>query len=311
MLQEFSGDFIQWLRGFYYTATCGNMTAAMKQMHRNQSALTYQIKCLEKEFGVKLFTGTKNNRILTEEGKLLLSRASQLFSFINELRQQLVNMPSDVHGELRIEAMFSFYNHILPQLVERFATRHSGVMFRLTSSLLESRLFEDVASNRVDMGILSSSRIPEEFMSIPLFLSELVLITPRGVQLDASHLSLEDLASLQLGAPTPKSSLWLNVSLQCQQYGITLKPKHIIDHQDCLLRCVASGLCCTILDRFVVDDIHQPGQFNIYPLKKFFRPRQYYVVMQKESPYQYPQVKAFFAFLMREFEVEDAERSGE
>ena len=28
MLPEFSGDFIQWLRGFYYTATCGSMTAA-------------------------------------------------------------------------------------------------------------------------------------------------------------------------------------------------------------------------------------------------------------------------------------------
>lgn len=87
MLPEFSGDFIQWLRGFYYTATCGSMTAAMKKMNRNQSALTYQIKSLEKEFGVKLFTGTKNNRVLTEEGKLLLTRASQIFSSINDLRQ--------------------------------------------------------------------------------------------------------------------------------------------------------------------------------------------------------------------------------
>lgn len=178
MLQEFSGDFIQWLRGFYYTATCGNMTAAMKVMHRNQSALTYQIKSLEKEFGVKLFNGTKNNRALTEEGKFLLSRASQLFAFINELREQLVKLPSEARGKLHIGAMFSFYNHILPQLVERFAQRHPDALFRLQSGFLESRLFEDVSNGSLDMAILSSSRIPEEFATVPLFLSELVLATP-------------------------------------------------------------------------------------------------------------------------------------
>lgn len=306
MLQEFSGDFIQWLRGFYYTATCGNMTAAMKEMHRNQSALTYQIKNLEKEFGVKLFTGTKNNRVLTEEGKLLLNRAAQLFGFIRELREQLAHLPSEVKGELRLSAMFSFYNHILPQLVEKFATRHPDVLFRLHSGMLEKDVFDAVLSGTVDMGLLASMNIPDELVSIPLFRTDLVLITPARLRLNPDQLTLEQISHLQLGSSELKSSLWLNITGQCQRYGITLKPKHIIDHQDCLLHCVASGLCSTILDAFVVEDVNFRGALNVYPLTRYFKPRQYYLVMQKQSPYQYPQVKAFYRFLLGEFEVGDA-----
>ena len=305
MLPEFSGDFIQWLRGFYYTATCGSMTAAMKKMHRNQSALTYQIKSLEKEFGVKLFTGTKNNRILTEEGKLLLTRASQLFSSINDLRQQLINLPSEVRGELRIMAMFSFYNHILPYLVERFASRHQDVFFHLHTCQMEKTLFEEVDSGRVDMGILSSNRIPDDFATVPLFKTDVVLVTPAHVRLEGEHITLADIQGLQLASVSPRSSLWLNINLQCHQYGVTLKPKHIIDQQDCFLRCVAAGMCSTLIDRFVVDDFPDACAFNVYSLQKYFRPRQYYLVMQKKSVYHYPQIKAFYAFLMHEFEVPD------
>lgn len=305
MFPEFSGDFIQWLRGFYYTATCGNMTNAMKVMNRNQSALTYQIKSLEKEFGVKLFSGTKNNRVLTEEGKLLLNRATQLFGFIQELREQLVNLPSEVRGELRISAMFSFYNHVLPQLVERFSALHHEVCFRLNSGFLENKLFEDVANGNVDMAILSSSRIPEDLLSVPLFTSELVLVTPQFIRPpEKEKVSLPFIQSLQLGAPTLNSSLWLNVVSQCQQYGYSLKPKHIIDHQDCLLRCVSAGMCSAILDGFVVDDMPGSMRMNVYSLRHLFKSRPYYLIMQKNAPYQYPQVKAFYAFILREFEVD-------
>lgn len=303
MLQEFSGDFIQWLRGFYYTATSGNITSAMKHMNRNQSAITYQIKSLEKEFGVKLFSGTKNNRILTDEGRLLLSRASQLFAFINNLREQLVHLPSEIKGELHIISMFSFYNHLLPQLVEKFSQKNREVQFRLHSSTFENDLFETIISGKSDMGILASARIPEELFSIPLFRTDLVLITPSRLRLDPARLTLEDISALELGASPLKSSLWLNISLQCQMYGVTLKPKHIVDQQDCLLKCVEAGLCSTILDQFVVEDIANVSHMNVYSLKNIFRPRQYYLVTLKDTPYQYPQVKAFYSFLLHEFEI--------
>ncbi|MBW1913143.1 MAG: LysR family transcriptional regulator, partial [Deltaproteobacteria bacterium] len=51
MIEEMGGDFLQWLRGFYYVAKRGSMTLAALEMGRNQPTISHQIKCLENEFG--------------------------------------------------------------------------------------------------------------------------------------------------------------------------------------------------------------------------------------------------------------------
>jgi len=47
MIDEFSGDFLQWLRGFYYVAKTGSVSLAALEMGRNQPAISHQIKSNE------------------------------------------------------------------------------------------------------------------------------------------------------------------------------------------------------------------------------------------------------------------------
>lgn len=306
MLPEFSGDFIQWLRGFYYTATCGSMTAAMTKMNRNQSALTYQIRSLEQEFGVKLFSGSKTNRVLTEEGKFLLSKAMLLFSQIDALRGQLAHLPATVKGPLTISSMFSFYNHVLPDLVHVFSQQYPEVSFRLIPEMLESKLFEDISSNKVDVGILASERIPDDFLAIPLFKTDITLFASPQAKLPPENmLDLTDIAQMPIVAPSVHSSLWQNILRQAQRYGVKLNPRHIIMHQDCLVRCVSQGLGVSMLDRFVLEDALFAQKIQAVSLSRFFRPRQYYMVLSQSGAYQYPQVKAFLNFMKQQFEIAD------
>ena len=46
MIEEFNGDFLQWIRGFYYVARTGSITRAARKMNRSQSSVSYQIQCL-------------------------------------------------------------------------------------------------------------------------------------------------------------------------------------------------------------------------------------------------------------------------
>jgi DNA-binding transcriptional LysR family regulator len=55
MINEFKGDFFQCLRGFYYVAKVGSVSAAAIGMGRRQPTITHQIRSLEECFGVKLF----------------------------------------------------------------------------------------------------------------------------------------------------------------------------------------------------------------------------------------------------------------
>jgi DNA-binding transcriptional LysR family regulator len=69
------GDFLQWLRGFYYVAKRRSVTQAAMEMRRNQPTISHQIKCLESEFGVALFERSSGKMELTPEGRALLEKA--------------------------------------------------------------------------------------------------------------------------------------------------------------------------------------------------------------------------------------------
>ena len=46
MIEELNGDFLQWLRGFYYVAQTGSIRRAAQMMNRNPSTISYQIRSL-------------------------------------------------------------------------------------------------------------------------------------------------------------------------------------------------------------------------------------------------------------------------
>ena len=59
---------------FYIVAKNGSISAAANILFISQPAITFQIKKLEEQLDVSLFTRTKHGVILTEEGKLCEGR---------------------------------------------------------------------------------------------------------------------------------------------------------------------------------------------------------------------------------------------
>lgn len=300
MLPEFNGDFIQWLRGFYYTATTGSMSAATEQMRRNQSAITHQIRGLEKEFGVKLFSGTKNSRVLTEEGKYLLMKTIELFSVINEIRSHISALPSDVHGEIILSAMYSAFNYYLPPVISRFSAVYPDVKFSIAGEVYQGDLYDKLHSRAADLGIISADDIPEEFHAEPLFKSELVLITPATYPLPTDRsVTLEEISRLPIIAPPLNSTLWIFLQRQFKRYGINLQYKHTVGQQEAIKEYVAQGIGVSILDKFACS-----GQIMekicVHNINNFIPPRQYYLVWRRDTAYSYPHIRAFIDFLLRE-----------
>ena len=71
---------IRTLRYFLMTAREENMTRAAELLHVTQPTLSKAMKSLEDELGRKLFTRHSFSIRLTEEGRLLRSRAEDLVS---------------------------------------------------------------------------------------------------------------------------------------------------------------------------------------------------------------------------------------
>ncbi len=90
------------LRTFLAVARLGNITRAADQLHLTQPALSKQIKALEEELGVLLFTRLPSGMALTSSGQLLLPQAERALHAATELLNQAKAMRGEVAGSVRL-----------------------------------------------------------------------------------------------------------------------------------------------------------------------------------------------------------------
>ena len=75
-----------------------NITRAAEKLNMSQPPLSNQIKALEEELGVQLFTRGKRRLELTEEGGLLLRRAVQIQELADKTRQEIASLREGMTG---------------------------------------------------------------------------------------------------------------------------------------------------------------------------------------------------------------------
>lgn len=99
-------DFRQ-LRYFLAVAEAGQITAAADKLHIAQPPLSYQMKLLETELGVKLFVRGPHGVTLTGSGELLRKRAEQLLELAASSKKEVMNYGGGLCGVLPIGAISS------------------------------------------------------------------------------------------------------------------------------------------------------------------------------------------------------------
>ena len=296
MIPEFSGDLIQWLRGFYYTVQTGSMSAATTFMNRNQSALTHQIKSLEEELGVKLFSGNRGKRELTAEGKFLLEKTIHIFEQLNAIRDNIGSLPKELQGEIRIVAVHTVLQHYLPKRITEFSRSYPDIQFQLQGVACREPILDLIASGRYDLGIMSAENVPEEFHVTPLFKSNVVLLTPiAGPYALTSVRHLEQLAVLPCLLPPENSTMEPFLKREFGRYGIHTRNSHMISHFETAKVYVSSGLGITFVDEFVCTPVDRE-RMNVIPMNNFFSQRAFSLIRRRDA-FVPPRIDAFIKFL--------------
>lgn len=74
------------LKAFISVAEIGRMDAAARHLGYSQAAITYQIQCLERSLGFKLFTRHPNGARLTRDGRSVLPSARAALMLMGDMR---------------------------------------------------------------------------------------------------------------------------------------------------------------------------------------------------------------------------------
>lgn len=93
---------IRVLRYFLEMAREGNMSRAAQKLHITQPTMSKQLRDLENELGVKLYTRTNYNIELTEAGHLLQKRAHDIVDLTDKTTLEFQNLATLAEGTIYI-----------------------------------------------------------------------------------------------------------------------------------------------------------------------------------------------------------------
>ncbi|OOM16009.1 LysR family transcriptional regulator [Clostridium saccharobutylicum] len=132
---------IKQLKYFYVIAEEGQITSAAKKLHIAQPPLSYQLKNLEDELGVKLVERGSRSIKLTDAGVILYKRAKQILSLTKSTVDELKDFKQGISGTLSIGTVSSSGASLLDSRLNIFHDKYPFINFEIhegnTYELLE------------------------------------------------------------------------------------------------------------------------------------------------------------------------------
>ncbi len=90
------------LHYFWAVAKEGGVARASERLNLTPQTISGQLTLLEERLGIKLFTRVGRNLEITEQGRLVLSYADEIFSLGSELEETIHQLPATLPQQLRV-----------------------------------------------------------------------------------------------------------------------------------------------------------------------------------------------------------------
>jgi DNA-binding transcriptional LysR family regulator len=144
---------VRLLRTFVVVSQRRNFTVAAQELFLTQSAVSQQIRTLETELGVALFTRSRTRTELTAAGRSLVPRAERMIAAADEIKAHFA-ADRRVTGSLRIVAATVASSYLYVGLYERFARSHPDVALTIETGIGVAAAVERVVGGRADVAFM-------------------------------------------------------------------------------------------------------------------------------------------------------------
>jgi DNA-binding transcriptional LysR family regulator len=144
---------VRLLRTFVVVSERRNFTSAAEVLFLTQSAVSQQIRALETELGVALFTRSRTHTELTAAGRSLLPRAERMIAAADEIKAHFTG-DRDLAGPLRIVAATIASSYLYVGLYERFARSHPDVALAIETGIGKPAAVERVVRGDADIAFV-------------------------------------------------------------------------------------------------------------------------------------------------------------
>ncbi len=145
---------IETFKIFCDLAESGSFSRTAQANQITQSAVSQQIRALEKKFDVTLIERGPRNFALTQEGEAFLAAAHEIVDIYEHLGDRLHELQNVVAGDLKIAVIYSIGLHELPPYLKAFRVKHPNVEVRVEYRR-SWEIYGLVLNGDVDIGLVS------------------------------------------------------------------------------------------------------------------------------------------------------------
>ncbi len=163
------------LRAFLALARTGSFTAAARQLHLTQSAISHAIRVLEETLGCRLVHRSARQVVLSNQGRELLPHVESIEERMRQARTALRAMEGSPRGMLRIGCPTAASQFILPGVLREF--QRSWPQFEIRVVPGESpAVVERILRDEVDVGLIVAPAEESGIVTQPVFEDEIVFV---------------------------------------------------------------------------------------------------------------------------------------
>jgi DNA-binding transcriptional LysR family regulator len=283
---------IRQLRYFEAVVRHRHFTRAAEDLHVAQSALSHQVRQLERELGVELLRRTTRSVQPTEAGELVAARARNVLAETAALHGEIDELRGLVRGHIAVGALLFGGALDIPALLARFTATFPDVEVRLREGTAQ-RMIDGLKDGTLDLAFALEAEPPDGLDRLELSHEELALVVSPDHPLAGNRpvpvaaLAGEPLIAFQHGSSTRQL---VDEALA----GAGVEPHIALEANDLALvrSLVARGIGLAILPRSFVE---LPGPpVSIRPLAPALGLR--VVLWWREGRHLSPAARAFVDF---------------
>lgn len=247
---------LQQIRYFLAAAEHGSFTAAARSLFIAQPSLSEQIRQLEGELGVDLFSRLGRGITLTAAGRAFRPEAERVLASIDRARDVVRDVRDLRGGTLSFGLFGTASAYLVAGLAAEFRRKYPDVRLRLVGQ--NSSLVADaVRVGRLEAALVVLPIDDDGLELRPVHREELVVISKHADDV-AEPMTLERLAALPLvlydaeyGSSDPTRR---QLAERAQLAGVTLRPVIEVEDMEAALQLVQRGLGVTVVARAVLRD---------------------------------------------------------